>query len=123
MIGLDWTGMWILNRISRFTISILLSVISFYRKYVSSLLGKGKCRFYPTCSAYAEEALKTYGLFYGGLLSVWRILRCAPWSDGGYDPVPEQSKVGLGIWFGNLCRYTADVSLIKRLLSYFSSKG
>lgn len=48
----------------------------------------GSCRFQPTCSAYAEEALRKYGFFKGGRLAVKRILRCHPWGGSGYDPVP-----------------------------------
>lgn len=48
------------------------------------------CRFTPTCSAYAIEALQKHGAFFGCVLSVWRILRCNPFCKGGYDPVPER---------------------------------
>jgi len=51
---------------------------------------KGNCRYYPTCSNYAIEAYETYGTIGGGLLAVWRILRCNPFSKGGVDPVPER---------------------------------
>ncbi|OGM89660.1 membrane protein insertion efficiency factor YidD [Candidatus Wolfebacteria bacterium RBG_13_41_7] len=47
----------------------------------------GFCRFRPTCSDYAIDAINKYGFIKGGLLSAWRILRCHPWSKGGYDPV------------------------------------
>ncbi|MGE5454427.1 MAG: membrane protein insertion efficiency factor YidD [Methylocystaceae bacterium] len=46
------------------------------------------CRYYPSCSNYALEALEKHGLIKGCYLAVWRILRCNPWSQGGYDPVP-----------------------------------
>ncbi len=46
------------------------------------------CRFLPTCSSYALEAIETHGFFRGGLLSLWRLLRCSPLCKGGYDPVP-----------------------------------
>lgn len=66
-----------------------LFLIGFYRAVLSPLLGGGKCRFYPTCSQYAAEAVDRYGFFYGAQLAVRRLLRCGPWSGGGYDPVPE----------------------------------
>lgn len=50
--------------------------------------GHGTCIFYPTCSQYAIEAYEKYGFFKGTRLAVWRILRCNPFSEGGYDPVP-----------------------------------
>jgi len=46
------------------------------------------CRYYPSCSNYAIEAIEKYGLIKGGGLAAWRLLRCNPWSRGGYDPVP-----------------------------------
>ena len=65
----------------------VIRLILFYRKYISPLK-KPCCRFYPTCSQYAIEAIEKYGVLKGGLLAVWRILRCNPFSKGGYDPVP-----------------------------------
>lgn len=66
----------------------LLGLIRFYRKYISGLKGGPTCKFYPTCSEYALEAVEKYGAFKGGRLAVWRILRCNPFSRGGVDPVP-----------------------------------
>lgn len=62
-------------------------MIRFYQKAISPYLGKN-CRFIPTCSQYAYEALEEYGVIKGGYLAVRRILRCHPFSKGGYDPVP-----------------------------------
>ncbi len=68
--------------------AIFLSGIKFYRKYLSGAKGYSSCKFYPTCSTYALEAVEKYGALKGGILSLWRILRCNPFSKGGYDPVP-----------------------------------
>ncbi len=62
-------------------------MIHLYKAALSPLLPPS-CRFYPTCSEYAVEALKKHGLFFGVYLSVRRILRCNPFCRGGYDPVP-----------------------------------
>jgi putative membrane protein insertion efficiency factor len=62
-------------------------MIRFYRKAVSPWLPPA-CRYYPTCSAYAIEAIEKYGVWQGGLLAAKRILRCHPFHAGGYDPVP-----------------------------------
>ena len=66
----------------------MLACIKGYRKYISGLKGYSSCKYYPTCSTYALEAINKYGAWKGGLLSLWRILRCNPFSKGGYDPVP-----------------------------------
>ncbi len=65
---------------------IILYVIGFYRKVISPLK-RPSCRFYPTCSEYAMEAVREYGAVKGILMSVTRILRCHPFHPGGYDPV------------------------------------
>ena len=67
---------------------IFIKLIRFYQKYISPLKKHGCCKYNPTCSQYAIEAFSKYGVIKGGALSVWRILRCNPWSKGGYDPVP-----------------------------------
>ncbi|SIO11896.1 membrane protein insertion efficiency factor YidD [Nitrosomonas cryotolerans] len=66
---------------------LIIGFIKFYQ-YCISPLRPPSCRFSPTCSQYACEALTKYGLVRGILLSIWRILRCNPWSRGGYEPVP-----------------------------------
>ncbi len=66
---------------------ILLKGIRFYQRFISPALGP-HCRFTPTCSAYAYEAISKYGFFKGGFLAVKRICRCHPFNEGGYDPVP-----------------------------------
>lgn len=65
---------------------ILIGLVRLYQIFVSPLLGP-RCRFYPSCSHYAIEALQKKGLLKGSALAVWRILRCNPLSTGGYDPV------------------------------------
>lgn len=67
----------------------MILLIRFYRKFISPLKPPC-CRFTPTCSAYAIEAFKKRGFFAGLILTVWRILRCNPFSRGGYDPVPDK---------------------------------
>ncbi len=67
------------------------AVIRAYQRYVSPLFAP-HCRFHPTCSGYAREALRVHGLWRGGGLALWRILRCQPFSAGGFDPVPEAHR-------------------------------
>jgi len=67
---------------------IFIGLIKFYRKYISGMKSTPTCKFIPTCSEYSIEAIEKYGALKGGLLSIWRILRCNPFSKGGYDPVP-----------------------------------
>lgn len=65
----------------------LIFLIKIYRKFISPLKPPS-CRFYPTCSMYAIEAIEKYGAFKGSYLAIKRILRCHPLNKGGYDPVP-----------------------------------
>lgn len=67
---------------------ILIRLVKFYRKYISPLKKTPTCRFTPTCSAYALEALERHGAAKGTYLSVRRILKCHPFHKGGFDPVP-----------------------------------
>lgn len=64
----------------------LIFLINLYRKYISPLK-KPCCRFYPTCSQYAVQAIEKYGSLKGGFMSIKRILKCNPFHPGGYDPV------------------------------------
>ncbi len=66
---------------------LFIFFIRMYQKFISPLKGKSTCKFYPTCSQYSIEAIEKHGVLKGGLMSVWRILRCNPFSKGGYDPV------------------------------------
>lgn len=65
----------------------MLAVIAFYRTCISPLT-PAACRYTPTCSQYAQQAIRKYGPFRGGWLALKRILRCHPWGGSGYDPVP-----------------------------------
>ena len=65
-----------------------LGLISLYQRFLSPLLPPA-CRFHPTCSHYAAEAITRHGLGRGGLLALWRLIKCHPFHPGGYDPVPE----------------------------------
>lgn len=66
---------------------ILLGLIGFYRTYLSALKMQPTCRFYPTCSQYAYEAISKYGAIKGGWMAIKRISKCHPFHPGGYDPV------------------------------------
>ena len=66
---------------------LVVFLIRGYQAVISPLLGRS-CRFYPTCSDYALKAIERYGLLRGGNLAIRRIIRCHPFSPGGYDPVP-----------------------------------
>ncbi len=68
---------------------IALLLIRFYQRCISPLF-PAKCRFYPTCSAYAFTAIERFGFFRGGWLALRRILKCHPFHPGGFDPVPEK---------------------------------
>ena len=65
----------------------ILGILVLYKRYVSPLL-PASCRFYPTCSAYATQAIEKYGIMRGAAIAVRRLLHCHPWNPGGYDPVP-----------------------------------
>lgn len=67
--------------------NVLIKLIKLYQKYLSPMKTT-KCPYYPSCSAYGLEAIKKHGAIKGSLLAAWRIIRCNPFSKGGYDPVP-----------------------------------
>ena len=71
----------------------LIFLIKGYQKFISPLLGDN-CRFYPTCSAYAIEALRVHGALKGSYLAIRRILKCHPFHKGGIDPVPPKKERG-----------------------------
>ncbi len=70
--------------------TLALLPIRAYRRFLSPALGQ-RCRYYPTCSAYAEESVRELGAFRGMILAAWRVLRCNPFSRGGLDPVSERT--------------------------------
>lgn len=70
---------------------ILIRFIRLYQKYISPMK-KPCCRFYPTCSSYAIEAIEKKGVIRGVLMSIWRVLRCNPFGKGGFDPVEKSEQ-------------------------------
>jgi hypothetical protein len=69
--------------------AVILAPIVLYQRAISPALPR-RCKYEPTCSHYAVEAIGSYGILRGVVLASWRVLRCNPWSDGGYDPVQAQ---------------------------------
>jgi putative membrane protein insertion efficiency factor len=68
---------------------LVLAPIRGYQRFVSPALPR-RCKYEPTCSRYATQAIEQYGILRGLVLAAWRLLRCNPWSHGGYDPVHDQ---------------------------------
>ena len=64
--------------------------IRFYQRFISRALPR-RCKYHPTCSEYAVQAIRSYGVLRGVVLAAWRLLRCNPWSHGGIDPVEAQT--------------------------------
>lgn len=73
-------------------IRIYQKTLSFDHGLPRFLFPHGYCQFYPTCSEYGYQAIERHGLLRGGLLALWRVLRCHPWSTGGIDQVPEKKS-------------------------------
>jgi len=71
----------------------VLALLGLYRRRVSPLLPQ-RCKYHPTCSAYAVQAIETFGILRGSVLAGWRLLRCNPFSHGGHDPVEAQRVFG-----------------------------
>jgi putative membrane protein insertion efficiency factor len=69
--------------------AVVLAPLRFYRRFISPGLPP-RCKYHPSCSAYAVQVIERYGILRGVVLAVWRVLRCNPWSHGGYDPVEAQ---------------------------------
>ncbi|HWS24481.1 MAG TPA: membrane protein insertion efficiency factor YidD [Anaerolineales bacterium] len=66
---------------------VLLAILRFYQMTISKGLPPNTCRFYPSCSHYSYQAIYKYGALKGGIMGIWRVLRCNPFNPGGYDPV------------------------------------
>jgi uncharacterized protein len=73
----------------------LLGLIAAYQRWISPMTGR-RCRYEPTCSAYAAQAVRRFGVARGILLAAWRLLRCNPFSHGGFDPVPDRFTLRVG---------------------------
>jgi putative membrane protein insertion efficiency factor len=69
--------------------SIAVLPVRAYQRWISPAFGR-RCRYYPSCSEYAAQAIKRFGILRGLVLAGWRLLRCNPWSHGGFDPVEDQ---------------------------------
>ena len=69
--------------------SVVVAPIRAYQRVFSPMFGE-RCKYYPSCSEYAAQAVQRYGILRGLVLAGWRLLRCNPWSRGGFDPVEEQ---------------------------------
>ena len=73
----------------RVALAVVKGPVLLYQRLISPALPR-RCKYEPTCSSYALQALQEYGILRGVVLAVWRLLRCNPWSHGGYDPVQAQ---------------------------------
>ena len=69
--------------------TVLIAPVRFYQRFISRAL-PSRCKYHPTCSTYAVEAVRRYGILRGVVLAAWRLLRCNPWSHGGVDFVEDQ---------------------------------
>lgn len=83
--------LWFVNCVKFILKKIVLLLIKFYQVCISPFLGKN-CRFIPTCSAYTYEAIEIHGIIKGVYLGVKRIMKCHPFHEGGYDPVPRKKN-------------------------------
>jgi putative membrane protein insertion efficiency factor len=71
-------------------VAILLAPLRFYSRFISPALPR-RCKYEPTCSAYAEQVVRELGIIRGTIVAGWRLLRCNPWSHGGWDPVADRT--------------------------------
>jgi uncharacterized protein len=69
---------------------LLIAPVRGYQRFISPALPR-RCKYHPSCSEYAVQAIRTYGLLRGLVLAAWRLLRCNPWSHGGLDPIEAQT--------------------------------
>ena len=74
---------------------VVLAPLRFYRRFISPALAP-RCKYHPSCSAYAVQAIERYGILRGLVLATWRVLRCNPFSHGGYDPPEAQTLFRAG---------------------------
>jgi hypothetical protein len=88
----DAEGLGVTARIGR---AVVLAPVAVYQRLISPGLPR-RCKYEPTCSRYAVQAVQEYGILRGLVLAGWRLLRCNPWSHGGYDPVEAQGLFGAG---------------------------
>lgn len=79
---------------AKWTRAVFLAPIRLYQRFISPALPR-RCKYEPTCSRYSVQAVEEYGILRGLVLAMWRLLRCNPWSDGGYDPVEAQRLFGV----------------------------
>jgi uncharacterized protein len=77
--------------VKRWLLAAILAPIRLYRRLISPLIPR-RCKYEPSCSAYAAEAVSELGIVRGAFAAAWRLLRCNPFSHGGYDPVPRSSR-------------------------------
>ncbi len=77
------------SRIERIAHTVVLAPVTLYQRVISPALPR-RCKYEPTCSRYAVQAVGEYGILRGLALAIWRLLRCNPWTHGGYDPVEAQ---------------------------------
>jgi hypothetical protein len=82
------------GRAARLARSVVLTPVVLYQRFLSPALPR-RCKYEPTCSRYAVDAIREYGILRGLVLAGWRLLRCNPWSHGGYDPVEAQRVFGI----------------------------
>lgn len=75
--------------LQRLMIAVLTAPVRVYQRLISPAI-PARCKYYPSCSSYAVSALREFGIVRGSILAAWRLLRCNPFSHGGYDPVEEQ---------------------------------
>jgi uncharacterized protein len=80
---------------ARFARAVAVAPIAIYQRVISPAIPR-RCKYEPTCSRYAVEAIREYGILRGLVLAGWRLLRCNPWSHGGYDPVEAQRVFRIG---------------------------
>jgi uncharacterized protein len=78
------------KRAQHLLVAVLLAPLRFYSRFISPALPR-RCKYEPTCSAYAEQAVRELGVVRGMIVAGWRLLRCNPWSHGGWDPVADRT--------------------------------